>query len=548
MGEIVGVYVVARSLRLGLTHSFVDSVAFAAGGIFSLALLVISPAVAGILDWSTTAVSYGYLLQAAMMLFVVVRMLRAFSVVTRLAKSPLLVFAASFMGIIFFGAGLLLLPGATVKDGSLTALNALFMATSATCVTGLSTVDVGQDLTVFGQLVILALIQIGGLGIMTFAGFFSLAFGSGMGVRDSVAMGEALNVNVVGRVGRTTAWIIGLTFVLEILGAAALFGRWTDPATGAKLAAGDQIYYSIFHSVSAFCNAGFSLHGTSMTAYASDWGVILPMMALVIAGGLGFSVLLDLGSYRFWAAPIFRRLPVIGRRVKRSRLPFLTLQTKMVLVASVVLIAGSTLMFWLLEHQGILAGKGADEQLAAALFHGVTPRTAGFNTVEVSELRPVTNFMTIPLMFIGASPGGTGGGLKTTTVVVLILAVMAMLRGRDPEIFRRKLAESQVRKSLVMLVTALALVGLAIFALMLCEAGTPLGQSARFEALAFEAVSAFCTVGLSMGITPELTDGGKLIIIACMFVGRVGPLTLVLAIGRKVTSRYSYPAEEVMIG
>ncbi|MCC6573907.1 MAG: Trk family potassium uptake protein [Planctomycetes bacterium] len=546
-GETLGCYTVARSARVAFAQSLVDSGVLVAGGVVALALLLLSPVVFAAIDGPTATIAFGFLLQGAMMLFVVTRVLRAFSVVSRAINSPLAAFALSFVGIILFGAVLLLLPGATHSPGSMGIVNAVFLATSATCVTGLSTMDVGRDLTTFGQLVILGLIQVGGLGIMTFAGFFSLAFGRGMGVRDSVAMGEALNVSVIGQVGRTTAWIVGLTLLIELLGVAALTGHWRD-TSGRLLGVGDQIYYSVFHSVSAFCNAGFSLHNDSLVSYSGDATVLLTVMGLIIVGGIGFFVVGDLLTYRFWAAPLFRRLPMIGKKVKHQRLPHLSLQTKMVTLATLALILGGAAMFWLLEHDGALAGKPIDQQVTASLFLSVTPRTAGFNTVDVGALRPVTNYATILLMLVGASPGGTGGGLKTTTVVVLFLAVIAMIRGRDPEIFRRRLAESQVRKSLVMLVTVLSVIGLAVFGLMLCESGNTLGTAGGFEALLFETVSAFCTVGLTMGVTPELTDPGKLIIIACMFVGRVGPLTLVLAIGRRVAMRYSYPAEEVMIG
>jgi len=547
IGETLGVYIMARKLREGWRHTALDSLALLVGVFMGVVLAICSPLVSGLLDERSTLLAFGYLTEAGLLAFVSARVLRLFSFLARAVRSPLLAFTGSFVGIILFGSLLLLLPGATKPGVEMGPVDALFMATSATCVTGLVVKDIGTEFTLFGQLVILTLIQIGGLGIMTFAAFFSLVFGRGHGVRDAAAVGEMLNVDFVGRVGRMIAWILGVTIVSETLGTIAMYGHWVD-ASGQLLPAGSQLYYSAFHSISAFCNAGFSLYGDSMVRYQGDWPVVLSISSLVVIGGIGFMVVVDLATYRFWAHPLARRISFLRRRVKNQRLPRLSLQTKLVLVATAVLLLVGIFGFWALEGGNTLAGRSFSDQLAISLFQGMTPRTAGFNSVDFTKLHPATLYLTILLMVIGASPGSTGGGLKTTTIVVMVLAVIATLRGRSTEAFKRRIPDSLIRKSLVMLFLALAFINAATLGLMLSESGGAAGEAYGFEKITFEVVSAFCTVGLSTGITAELTGLGKLIIVVCMFVGRVGPLTLVLAIGRRGGKPFEYPDETVMIG
>ena len=547
IGETVGVYIMARNLREGWRHTTVDSLALLGGVLAGLSLALCSPLILGVLDEPSTLAAFAYLTQAGLLAFVAARVLRFFSFLTRLVRSPLAAFTGSFVGIILFGTGLLLLPGATRNGVNLSVIDALFMSTSATCVTGLVTNDIGTEFTRFGQLVVLTLIQIGGLGIMTFAAFFSLVFGRGHGVRDAAAVGEMLNVDFVGRVGRLIGWILGVTIVAELLGTFALYGHWVD-GSGAFLPPGEQLYYSAFHAVSAFCNAGFSLYGDSMIRYQGDWPVVLSISSLVVVGGLGFMVVLDLLSYRFWAHPAARRLRLLRRHVKDQRLPRLTLQTKIVLTATFCLLVVGTLGFWALEAGNTLEGRSFADQFLISVFQGVTPRTAGFNSVDFTTLHPATLYFTILLMVIGASPGSTGGGLKTTTIVVMVLAVVATLRGRSAEAFKRRIPEGLIRKSLVMLFLALTFINAATMGLMLSESRGAAAGAFGFEKVTFEVVSAFCTVGLTTGITAELTGMGKVIIILCMFVGRVGPLTLVLAVGRRGGRKFEYPDETVMIG
>jgi len=547
LGEPAGIYVASRNLRRGLATTAVDSIAAGLGLGLLLLLSALSPWVLDVMNAQQAVDALVLGIQGGVVFFSLLRFLRGFHVISRLASNPLQIFMASFVGLILLGAGLLMLPGATVAEGSPGFVDALFMATSAACVTGLTTMDLGSQFKPFGQLVILALIQFGGLGIMSFAAFFSVMFGSGGGIRDSAALGEMMSVNLAGRVGRTGAWILGSTLVFEALGVFLLYGHWKGP--DGFLPADQQLYYSAFHSISAFCNAGFGLHQDSLVTYAGDWPLVLSIGSLVVLGGIGFPVMVEVFSFKFWALPSIRSLPMLRKRISKQPVPRLSLQTKIVILTSTALIAIGTAGFWAMEYDHSLKGMSTGTQAEASLFHAITPRTAGFNTVDLVNCRPATHFFTILLMLIGGSPGSTAGGIKTTTFVVLLLAVAAMLRARSPEIFKRRLTEEVTTKSLVMLVLALAFVSAATFALLMTEQNSVI-ESTQHGALSllYEAVSAFCTVGLTLGVTSKLTMAGKLIIIACMFVGRIGPLTLVLAIGRRKTQRFVYPNESVMIG
>ena len=547
VGEPIGIYLYSRNVRHAFVQTALDSIATSFGCVLLLLVGLLSPPLTGVLSEAQMMTALVLVIQGGVVYFSLQRFLRLFNLISRLTKNPLQLFMASFVGLILLGSGLLMLPGATVAEGSPPYVDALFIATAATCVTGLSTMDVGSQFKPFGQLVILTLIQFGGLGIMTFAAFFAAMFGSGGSLKDSAALGEMMSVNVAGRVGRTAAWVLGLTLTFEALGAAMLYGHWKGPE--GYLSPDQQIYYSVFHSISAFCNAGFGLHGDNLVRYVGDWPLVLSIGSLIVFGGIGFPVIIDLLTFRFWALPSIRKLPLIKNYVAKQSLPRLSVQTKLVVVTSAILIGLGAAAFWAMEYSHSLSGMDLSSQAAAALFHSISPRTAGFNTVDLELMQPATHFLTILLMLIGGSPGSTAGGIKTTTFVILLLAVIAMLRGRDPEIFRRRMNEALTTKSLVMVVLAFTFISSATFALFMTEydnilTATPHGALK----LLYEAVSAFCTVGLTIGVSAKLTAVGKLIIIGCMFVGRIGPLTLVLAIGQRKKQKFAYPAEDVMIG
>lgn len=547
IGETLGVFVMARRLREGARQAPADSAALLFGVLMGVSLFFASHWVGGLLDEPTTFLAFAYLTQAGLLAFVALRLLRVLSFVTRLVQSPLHVFLGSFATLILIGTLLLMLPGAQAPGASVPFIDCLFTATSATCVTGLVVVDTGTAWTRFGQLVIITLVQMGGLGIMTFAAFFGVAFGRGMGLKGAAAVGEVLNLDLIGRVGRVTVWILGITVVSELVGVIGLYGNWVD-AEGKALPAGEQLYYSVFHSISAFCNAGFALYSDSMIRFVGNWPVVLHISWLVIIGGLGFVVVMECATYRWWALPMFRRLPVFKRRVKNQPIPRMSLQSKIILTMTGALLVVGAVGFLALEWNYTLAGLSWDEKLAACLFQSMAARTAGFNNVDTAQVGAAAQFWTILLMIVGGSPGSVAGGIKTTTFFVMVISVVATFRGRPTEAFKRRIPDELIKKSLVMLVLAITFICTATLLLTVTEAQGAAAREQGFEAILFEAASAFCTVGLSTGITSELSTPGRIIIVLCMYIGRIGPLTLVLAIGRRAARNFEYPEERIMIG
>ncbi len=477
--------------------------------------------------------------------------------VQRLRIPPLLLFVSTYGILILIGAILLASPQAYAGDGALPFVDALFMSASASSVTGLSTVDVGTQLSRTGQIVLLCLIQVGGLGIMTFAAFASIMIGAGMSVRDRVAVSEMLNYDMVGKVGRLVAWLLGITLIAEITGFCLMYGHFDGP-DGKALVGTEQFFYTAFHSISAFCNAGLSLYPDGLSRYGAGKGmdltIIMPMMILVILGGLGFTVIMELLRFRWWHLPVVRRMPMVGKRIRRHPLPRLSLQTKLVLSMTVILLLIGPIVFWILEsgvirEGGVLQGLPVKDQVVTSTFQGMAaPRSSGFNTIDFSQIRQETQFFTILLMLVGASPGSTGGGLKTTAVAIMFLVLYSSFRRRPVEVFRRRISEDQVSKVVLTLVTALLITNLATFALLITEGDWLPTTPNSFERLTFEVVSAFATVGLSTGITDQFSDAGKVILTLCMYLGRIGPITLVLALGRKHSAKFEYPGESVMLG
>lgn len=447
-------------------------------------------------------------------------------------------FVLSFVLVIVVGALVLyLLPGTKAEGKDLSLLDAVFTATSATCVTGLVTVDTGTHFSRFGQTVILVLFQLGGIGLMTYAAFFSIVLGKGMGLRASYDVGGALGIDVMGRVIRLVMAVLLITLVVEAVAATILYGRWQG-----DMSSSDRLFFSVFHSVSAFCNAGFGLRGSSLEEYVADPVVNATVMAEIVVGGLGFLVLLDiLGRVvpRTWRIRKLRSKELPGKR--------LSVQTKIVLVSSLVLIVGGASLLLLFESDNpeTLAPLGTGEQVGGALFTSITARTAGFNTISVDSLRDTSKFLLVAMMLIGASPGSTGGGIKTVTAVVLLLTVITMYRSRDRvEVFGRTVPGSTVRRAIVIGVSAFAFVTVGTLVVACAE-----GERLPFLSVLFEVASAFGTVGLSTGITGELTAVSKITLCVLMLVGRIGPLSLVVALGQaRPTRRFEYPEEQVMIG
>ena len=444
----------------------------------------------------------------------------------RLSRPQLVVF--SFLAVIGLGTLGLSLPKATVSPDGIGLIDTIFTATSAVCVTGLTVINVAQDLSTLGQGFMLALIQLGGLGLMTFTAFFSLILGRDLSLRGELVLRDTLDVQTVGRITSLVIGILTITIIAEGIGTILLFVSWpTDlPSTA------HGIFGSLFHSVSAFSNAGFSLLPTNdFSIYRGAFVVNYTLMALIVVGGVGFFVIQNLLQVSPWGG---------GTDLKRPRL---TLHTKLVLTITAVLILIGATLFFTLERNASMAGYTIGEQITASLFQAVTSRTAGFSTVPIGQLTYSAAFLLMILMFIGASPGSTGGGVKTSTIGILFGTIRSILKGRtETEIFNRTIPQDQVNRALAIIFIAFGVISASVFALMIVE-GRP------FIDVLFETISAFGTVGLSRGMTSELSSAGKVILIFTMLAGRIGPLTLALAIAeRGVRGEYEYPQEYVMLG
>ena len=430
----------------------------------------------------------------------------------------------SFLAVIIMGTLLLMLPISS-RDRSFTdPLTAAFTATSATCVTGLAVVDTYLHWSLFGQIVLLLLIQVGGLGFMTVMSAFAIATRRKISLHERTLLMQATGSMTRSGMVRLIRRILAVTFIAEFAGACLLAIRFIP-----QMGFWRGLWNALFHSVSAFCNAGFDLMGrqeafSSFTAYIGDPLVTLTLAALITVGGLGFLVFGDM--YR-----------------KRMRWRRFELHTKLVLTVSAVLTVGSWGLFWLFERNAALAGMPLGQQILAALFQAVTPRTAGFNTLQLSELSDSGAFLSVFLMVIGGSPGSTAGGIKTTTAAVLLLGALASSSRRmDVTVFRRRIDDLVVKRAAAIAtvyITAVFITTLAICAL------EPFG----IREILFEVASAVGTVGLTMGITPVLCAASRVLLILLMFAGRVGGLSLVLALTEKRKSvPVQRPVENILVG
>jgi trk system potassium uptake protein TrkH len=435
---------------------------------------------------------------------------------------PAQILVLGFALVILLGSVLLSLPVASASRQPTHFLDAFFTATSAVCVTGLVVQDTGTHFSTFGQVVILALIQIGGLGFMTMATFFALLLGKRINLKERLLMQEALNQLTVEGIVKLVRHVLVITFLIEGTGALILGIRWSG-----ELGLARGFYYGLFHSISAFNNAGFDLFGEfrSLTGFVSDITVNTVITILIILGGIGFTVIVDLINKRRWRG--------------------FSLHTKIALSTTAALLAIGAISVFVLEYNNskTLAPLSLPAKILASWFQSVTPRTAGYNTLDIAGLRDATQLLIIILMFIGASPGSTGGGIKTTTFRSLITAVSSMVRGRqDVELYERRLPQDLVYRSLTITIIATALV-LAVTMLL------TITETADFLMILFETVSAFGTVGLTMGLTTKLTVIGKILIALTMFAGRVGPLTIAFAVAQKQQKTlYRLAEEKIMIG
>jgi len=444
-------------------------------------------------------------------------------ILDKLSENPPVFVLFSFIFTIFIGTLFLMLPIATVSGKVTSLVGALFTSTSATCVTGLIVYNTGTHFTLFGQIVILILLQIGGLGIMTISSAFAVMLGQKLSLRSENLMQNVVNeTNKIDMVSLMKHIVI-VSFLFEILGSIILYFTFRNEFASTPKA----VYHSIFHSISAFCNAGFSLYQDSFVGFRSNLNINFVITTLIIIGGIGFPVLMDIKK----------------NVLERFKLNRLSLHSKIVLVSSFVLILAGTFAFFISEYNSQMKGFSLTERILSSYFQSVTTRTAGFNTIDNAGLSRASAFISNLFMFIGGSPGSTAGGIKTTTFAIVLISVVSMFKGeRDVNIFQRKVSETIIRRVLALIAASITLISFIIVLLLLIE---PFG----FEETLFEAFSAFGTVGLSMGITPHLSMTGRLLIILLMYLGRVGPLTLIFAISEsKAKTSFSFTEEKISIG
>ena len=430
-----------------------------------------------------------------------------------------------FAGLILTGSLLLALPAASQAGQSVGWVNALFTATSAVCVTGLTVVDTGTYWTVFGKTVIAVLIQVGGIGFMSMATLFAVLLGKQINLKERLLIRQAVGQDTLSGVVRFSLYLLAMTFALELAGTIILAFRFVP-----EFGVGKGLLYSAFHAISAFCNAGFDLmgNGQSLTGYVTDPLVNGVVGMLIILGGLGFTVVIELINTRN-----FQRM---------------TLHTRLVLTMTLFLLVSGTILYLVLEWNNpfTLGNLPASQKIMAGFFQSLTTRTAGFNTVDTAGLTTASQLMTVILMFIGGSPGSTAGGIKTVTLSVVLVMALSVIRGQNRVcIFRKRIPDPIVIRAVTILVFAVIVLILATMTMTILEPDIP------FMAVLFEVTSALGTVGLSTGITSSLGEPGKILLTATMFVGRVGTLTIGFALAKRqhnYQNRLQYPEERIIVG
>lgn len=454
-------------------------------------------------------------------------------------SNPALLFITSFLLVIFVGSLLLMLPWAVNGENSY--LNALFISTSAVCVTGLSTVDVPSYYTTFGQTIILCLIQTGGLGILTFISYFSFFFKGSASFKSQEMLGQMNNVEKLPDVFKMLRHILVVTFSIELFGALFIY---LSIAENTMPTGCNRMFFSLFHAISGFCNAGFSLLKNNLyeQPYRYNYFFQLSIALMILLGGIGFPIIFNLRRFIVCrSSNLFRRL--FGKRETIYKRRLLSLDSYLAITTSSILLVTGTLLFLAFEYGGSLAEHNFIGKVVISFCSAVTPRTAGFNSVDFASLSIPITLVIMFLMWVGASPASTGGGIKTNTFAVACLNIWSLVRGkRHIEVFHREISHYSVNQAFVAIILSLFVISFAIFGLTLCDAGKGLLN------LAFETISAYGTVGLSRGITASLSDPGKVIIIVTMFLGRMSALTVIMAfIKRAKKKNYHYPKENVLI-
>lgn len=453
--------------------------------------------------------------------------------------NPARLFVLSFLELILIGTILLLLPVSTT--GSISLIDALFTTTSAVCVTGLVALDTSKDFTLFGQTVIMVMIQAGGLGILTFASYFSYFFKGGSSYEDQLTMGNISNIEKIDEIFKTLKRILIITVGIEAVGAFFIF---TSLSSALMPGLSDRIYFSVFHSISAFCNAGFSTlpHGIMENGYVDNYRFQLSLIFLFVLGGLGFPIVINLLKY---LKHLIRRtfLQIFNHKKDVYKPWVMKLGSKINLVTTISLIVIGTILIFINEYNNILASHQGIGKFVTALFTATTPRTAGFNSVDFNQLHLSSLIIIIILMWIGASPASTGGGIKTSTFAIAVLNFISLAKGRkNIEVYSREVSETSIRRAFAVMTLSVVVLGIGSLLISYFDEGL------RLLDIIFESVSAYSAVGLSLGITPGLSSASKLVLIILMFIGRVTTLTLLIAFFKQVRmSNYTYPSEEILI-
>jgi trk system potassium uptake protein len=453
----------------------------------------------------------------------------------RTILNPAQLFILSFLVIILIGSLLLILPNATYDRISY--LDALFTSTSAVCVTGLVVVDTGTHFTLFGQTIIMVLIQVGGLGILTFASYFSYFFKGGTTYENQLALGDMTSSKKLGEVFSTLKYIILITFGIELFSGILIYSSIDSSNFSSQ---SDQLFFSAFHSVSAFCNAGFSTLSDSLYDIGFRFNYYLQLVVIFtfVLGGLGFPIVVNILKFLK-----YKIITLFSPSKRKFRPWVLNLDSRITLITTLSISLVAFVIFYFLEYNNTLAEHNGFGKIVTALFGATTPRTAGFNTIDTAAMAFPTLMMVFLLMWIGASPQSTGGGIKTSTFAIAILNIMSLAKGKSRvEIFRREIADISVRRAFAIISLSLVVIGFGIMFISIFDPGKQLMD------IAFECFSAYSTVGLSLGITGDLSSASKFVIIVIMFVGRISMLSLVIAVFKKIKHKnYSYPKEEITI-
>ncbi len=483
------------------------------------------------LDWQGFEPYYGFFIQCYLLLLIALEAVKSLQDLNKVKLKPTTIFLLSFIVLIFIGTGLLMLPAVNVTGQSLNFIDAFFTATSASCVTGLVVVDTAHFFNTKGQLIILILFQIGGLGIISFATFFATFMKKGMGIRQQGMLKELFdNESLMGTYSLLRK-IVFYTFTIELISVLLIYNFWGTYNFSTE---GQKWFFSIFHGISAFCNAGFSLfsEGLYEAGIRNNYMLHICIAVTIFFGGLGFPALRDIFELR----NVRERLSKPWKKWKLS--------TQIAFYGSLVLIMFGAVMFYILERNNALVEMDAFPRLITAIFQSVTTRTAGFNTVDFSSLGAPILIIFIFLMFVGASSGSTGGGIKTSTFVVIFSAIIATVSGKkDVTLGRRTIGQELIYKAFAVFVFSATYIFIAIVILVISE------PDLAVERIVFEEVSAFATVGLSTGITADLSSFSKLVLVSSMFIGRIGVLSLAFSLSVPVRSNaYKYPNSHIMIG